>query len=91
MHAEYVEGVEISVVIVERFHGEIKSAVLGDEVPIVREFVGFWEHFNVNGAKLVGFAVPENRGFGGVGLIAYAPSDFKAEDMVFAVRTFDNL
>ena len=85
MHAQEIEGVRVAVVIIERSHYKIKSAVLGDEVPWLHIFVGLRESFNIYRAELVSLAVIEYAGLGRVALVADTPGYLKAENVLVAV------
>ena len=82
MHAQEIEGVRVAVVIIERSHYKIKSAVLGDKVPGLHIFVGLRESFNIYRAELVSLAVIEYAGLGRVALVADTPGYLKAENVL---------
>ena len=85
VHTKEIECVRIGMVIVERSHYKIKSAVLGDEVPGLHIFVGLRESFNIYRAELVSLAVIEYAGLGRVALVADTPGYLKAENVLVAV------
>lgn len=85
MHAQEIEGVRVAVVIIERGHYKIKSAVLGDKVPGLHIFVWFRESFDIYRAELVSLAVIEYAGLGRVALVADTPGYLKAENVLVAV------
>ena len=85
VHTKEIECVCIGMVVVERSHHKIESAVLGDEVPRLHIFVGLREGLYIYGAELVSLAVIEYAGLGCVALVAYTPGYLKAENVLFAV------
>ena len=85
MHAQEIEGVSVAVVIIERSHYKIKSAVLGDEVPGLHILVGLRESLNIYRAELVSLAVIEYAGLCRVALVADTPGYLKAENVLVAV------
>ena len=85
VHTKEIECVRIGMVVVERSHHEIESAVLGDEMPRLHIFVWLREGLDIYGAELVSLAVIEYAGLGCVALVAYTPGYLKAENVLFAV------
>ncbi len=72
-------------VVVEGLHGHVEPAVFRDEVPGLHVLVRLRESLDVDGAELVGLAVVEDAGLGGVRLVADGPGDLKSEEVVPAV------
>ena len=72
-------------IVVEGGEGKVESAVLTDKLPRLCPTLFAGEFLYVNSADFVGFAVIEKASFGGVGVVTYEPSDFKAEGMAVAV------
>ena len=85
MHTQEIEGVCVAMMIIERRHHEIKSAVLRNEMPRLHIFIGLREGFNIDGAEFVSLAVIEYAGFRCVALVADAPGYLKAENVLVAV------
>ena len=73
--------VHVGMVVVGGLHGKVEASVLGDYAPRLHVFIGFRECLHVHRAKLMHLAVIENAGFCGIGLVAYGPCNFKAENI----------
>lgn len=82
VHTKEIECVRIGMVVVERSHHKIESAILGDEMPRLHIFVGLREGLDIYGAELVSLAVIEYAGLGCVALVAYTPGYLKAENVL---------
>ena len=54
-------------------------------MPVVHVFIVLGENLNIDGVEFMRLAVVENARLGGVALVAYAPRDFEAESVLFAL------
>lgn len=86
LHPELPQDDDARRVVEERGHGGVESAILRDEVPGLHPAVPVArELLHVHGAYLVRFAVIEEAGLRGIGLVAYLPRELEPETLAVDV------